>query len=136
MVTTTRRAAWRSGPANGWHEDLLWYAAGIHQMRARTPELDDFLQVYRDFEAGQIPGQEAGPRLVAIASQWGDPRGLGYQSQVHGTFVDKPDWPAQALLKSLRLCNWARTCRASSLPCAVISIPCQATGRDHGRCNC
>ena len=96
MVTTTRRAAWRSGPANGWHDDLVWYAAAIHQMRARTPELDDFLQIYRDFEAGQIPGQEAGPQLVAIASQWGDPRGLGYQSQVHGTFVDKPDWPAGA----------------------------------------
>jgi tyrosinase len=106
MAITTRQAAWRSGPANGWHDDLVWYAAAIHQMRARTPGLDDFLQVYRDFEAGQIPGDEAGPQLVAIASQWGDPRGLGYQSQVHGTFVDKPNWPAEALWQECAHNHW------------------------------
>src|SRR5436309_401095 len=38
----TRRAAWRSGPANGWHDELIWYAAAIHQMRALTPGYDDF----------------------------------------------------------------------------------------------
>ena len=61
MANTTRRAAWRSGPANGWHDDLVWYAAAIHQMRALTPDLDDFLQIYRDFEAEQISGPSRWP---------------------------------------------------------------------------
>jgi tyrosinase len=87
MVTTTRRAAWRSGAANGWHDDLLWYAAGIHQMRLLSPGYDDFLAVFVD-PAGTLSD------LIDIARQWSDPRSLGYQSQVHGTFVDKADWPS------------------------------------------
>ena len=106
MVNTTRRAAWRSGQANGWHDDLIWYAAGIHQMRALTPGYDDFLQVYQDFQTGGLPDQEAVPEMVAIAGQWGDPRSLGYQSQVHGTFVGKPGWPAQALWQECAHNHW------------------------------
>jgi tyrosinase len=106
MVNTTRRAAWRSGPANGWHDDLVWYAAGIHQMRVRTPDLDDFLQIYREFDAGQRPPQQAIPQLADIAAQWGDPRSLGYQSQVHGTFTARPNWPPQALWQECAHNHW------------------------------
>ncbi len=106
MVNTTRRAAWRSGPANGWHEDLIWYAAAVHQMRALTPGFDDFLQVYQDLQTNQLPEAQAVPELVAIARQWGDPRSLGYQSQVHGTFADKPNWPAQALWQECAHNHW------------------------------
>jgi tyrosinase len=106
MVNTTRRAAWRSGPANGWHDDLVWYAAAIHRMRALTPGFDDFLQVFQRLQTGQLPPSQAVPELAAIADQWGDPRSLGYQSQVHGTFVDKPDWPAQALWQECAHNHW------------------------------
>ena len=41
-MAATRRAAWREGAADGWHEDLIWYAAAIHQMRLLTPRLDEF----------------------------------------------------------------------------------------------
>ena len=47
MATTTRQAAWRTGgAANGWHDDLVWYAAAIHQMRLLSPGYDDFLALY------------------------------------------------------------------------------------------
>jgi tyrosinase len=94
MAIATRRAAWRAGPANGWHDDFIWYAAAIHRMRSLTPQLDEFLQILGDALAG-VPGP-ADPvaELVAIAQQWSDPMSLGYQSQVHGTFVAKADWPS------------------------------------------
>jgi tyrosinase len=96
MVNVTRRAAWRDGAENGWHDDLIWYAAAIHQMRALTPGLDDFLQIYLAAITGQpTPGGDPVAELIAIARQWDDPRSLGYQSQVHGTFVDKADWPSR-----------------------------------------
>jgi tyrosinase len=89
MKSVMRRAAWRDGTADGWHDDLIWYAAGIHQMRALTPGLDDFVQRYLD---GDVFGT---PEMIAIVRQWDDPRSLGYQSQIHGTFVDKADWPGR-----------------------------------------
>ena len=94
MVDVTRRPVWRDGPENGWHEDLIWYAAGIHQMRQRTPGYDDFLQILWAAITG-APGAGANPvqDLVAIAGQWDDVRGLGYQSQVHGTWVPSSAWP-------------------------------------------
>lgn len=84
-TTTTRQAAWRSGAANGWHDDLIWYAAGIHRMRLLTPGYDDFVDGY----VNGLPDAD----LADIARQWSDPRSLGYQAGVHGTFVAKPDWP-------------------------------------------
>ncbi|MFW0795278.1 tyrosinase family protein [Gordonia sp. CPCC 205515] len=91
-MTATRLAAWRDGAANGWHDDLVWYAAAIHQMRLRTPSIDDYLD--------QIPGYLAtngGPQfrnaMAQIARGWDDPLGLGYQSQVHASFVAKSNWP-------------------------------------------
>jgi tyrosinase len=94
MATRTRRAIWRDGPENGWHDELIWYAAGIHQMRQHTPGYDDFLQILTDAMTG-APGASTNPirDLVAIARRWGDPRGLGYQSQVHGTWVPSSAWP-------------------------------------------
>ncbi|NYJ06608.1 tyrosinase family protein [Petropleomorpha daqingensis] len=111
MATRTRRAIWRSGPDNGWHEELVWYAAGIHQMRQRTPGYDDFLQILFDALTG-APGGSPNPLqdLVAIASQWEDPRGLGYQSQVHGTWVPTSSWPqimgGQALWQECAHSQW------------------------------
>ena len=40
MTPVIRKAAWSSAtPANGWSDDLRWYAAAIHQMKLRTPGL-------------------------------------------------------------------------------------------------
>ena len=46
MATVTRRAVWRTGAADGWHDDLIWYAAAIHQMKTLTPLLDEFQEIY------------------------------------------------------------------------------------------
>lgn len=95
MQNVTRQAAWRTGAADGWHEDLLWYAAAIHQMRLLTPGYDEFLEVLGLALTGQpTPGGDPIAELAAIARQWSDPRSLGYQSQVHGTWVDKAAWPS------------------------------------------
>ena len=94
MMSVVRRAAWRDGSDNGWHEDFVWYAAAIHQMRARTEGLDDFLEIFSEALAQDFP-QQLVVQLVTIARTWSDPRSLGYQSQVHGTFVPKQLWPQQ-----------------------------------------
>ena len=44
-MVAIRRASWRQGPANGWHDDLVWYAAAIGQMKALTPRLDEAQQL-------------------------------------------------------------------------------------------
>ena len=107
MVSRTRRAAWRDGADDGWHDDLVWYAAAIHRMRALTPGLDDFFRILRDALTGSSPaGSDPVAELVALARQWGDPRSLGYQSQVHGTFVPAADWPAQALWQECAHNHW------------------------------
>jgi tyrosinase len=95
MVTAMRRAAWRDGAGSGWHDDLVWYAAAIHRMRALTPGLDEFLEILRDALTGAI-GATDDPvgEMAAIAQHWDNPRSLGHQAQVHGTFVEKPDWPS------------------------------------------
>jgi tyrosinase len=92
MISVTRRAAWRDGVENGWHDDFIWYAGAIHQMKARTDGLDDFLQIFNEALVEQFP-RELVAQLVAIARNWSDPLSLGYQSQVHGTFVPKQLWP-------------------------------------------
>lgn len=95
MIVATRRAAWRDDSPDGWHDDFIWYAAAIHQMKVLTPGLDDFLQILQDALAGPpTPGGDPVAELAAIAQQWGDPMSLGYQSQVHSTFVDKANWPS------------------------------------------
>ena len=55
MANATRRAAWRSGPANGWHDDLVWYAAAIHQMRALTPDSTTSCRSYQALRRHNFP---------------------------------------------------------------------------------
>lgn len=100
MVDVTRRGAWRDGADDGWHNDLIWYAAGIHQMRKLTPGLDDFFQVFGEM-LPRVSPPELAAQLGVIAQQWNDPMSLGYQSQVHGTFVEKRNWPRHKRRKAL-----------------------------------
>jgi tyrosinase len=106
MVIAVRRAAWRDGSADGWDEELLWYAAGIHRMRTRTPGLDDFFAVLRDWLTGTGTSSDPVGEMIAIARQWDDPMSLGYQSQVHGTFAPKADWPSTALWQECAHNHW------------------------------
>ena len=104
MGIATRRPVWRDGPDNGWHDELIWYAAAVHRMRALTPRLDDFfdafVQAWPDFDAPLVTP------MADIARQWDDPRSLGYQSQVHGTFVPRSRWPAGALWQECAHNHW------------------------------
>ncbi len=94
MTEAVRRAAWRSDTTDGWHEDLVWYAAAVHQMRLRTPGLDEFFDTLIEaFQQGALAPTLVG-RMSEIASTWSDPLGLGYHSQVHGTFVPVSQWPS------------------------------------------
>ena len=88
-----RRAAWREGAATGWHDDVVWYAAAVHQMKLLTPDLGDYQALLVELLQGGAPGPLR-RRMVAIARGWSDPRSLGYQSQVHGSFVAADDWPS------------------------------------------
>ncbi|MFL6129497.1 MAG: tyrosinase family protein [Mycobacteriales bacterium] len=92
MLSVTRRAAWRDGAEDGWHDDFLWYAAAIHRMKALTSGLDDFFQVFNLALSQGFP-RALVARMAEIPRQWSDPMSLGYQSQVHGTFVPKQLWP-------------------------------------------
>jgi tyrosinase len=100
MGTATRRAAWRDGADNGWHDDLIWYAAGIHGMRQLTPGLDDFYAIFGQALPQRFP-QHLVDQMVSIAVQWSDPMSLGYQSQVHGTFAAPQDWPRYKMRRVL-----------------------------------
>lgn len=88
MATITRRAVWRTGAANGWHDDLIWFAAAVHQMKLLTPDMDEFITL-------SLSGDTSvnRRRTVAIARQWADPLSWGYQSQVHGTWGTASQWP-------------------------------------------
>lgn len=88
-----RRAAWREGSASGWHDDLVWYAAAIHQMKLATPRLDEYQELLIALLQGG-PERPLSRQMAAIARRWSDPRSLGYQSQVHATFVRSDDWPS------------------------------------------
>lgn len=94
-ATAIRQGVWRDGGrADGWHEDVAWYAAAIYQMKLATPELEEWHRLLELLRRGQGTQQHwAG--LLGIIASWSDPRGLGYQSQVHGTFLEAPeDWPS------------------------------------------
>ncbi|WP_176445343.1 tyrosinase family protein [Blastococcus mobilis] len=103
---TTRRAAWREGSAGGWDDDLVWYAAGMHRMRALTPGLDDFFEHLRTLLTGVGTSSDPVGDMIAIARQWEDPMSLGYQSQVHGTFAPKAAWPSTALWQECAHNHW------------------------------
>ncbi len=107
MAVAVRQAAWRAGmPADGWTDDLLWYAAAIHQMKLLTPGLDEFrplalranalrakrnpTQADRDEYVGLLQA------MLPILRGWSDPRSLGYQAQVHDSFLPPSFWPQHA----------------------------------------
>jgi tyrosinase len=94
----TRRAAWREGSTNGWHDDLRWYAAAVHQMKLLTPGLSDFEELVNGLLEARTVAERTGHerQLAEIARGWSDPRSLGFQSQVHGTFVASGDWPSHS----------------------------------------
>jgi tyrosinase len=107
-MAAVRKAVWTSdGPANGWTSDLTWYAAAIHRMKELTPGLDAFrplaLRILDLEGASQVrpltsaEKAELRDKLGAvkdILAGWSDPRSLGYQSQVHATFLRPQDWPS------------------------------------------
>ena len=105
MDIVTRKAAWSAEiPVNGWSDDLRWYAAAISQMKRLTPGLDEYRPLAlraNDLIAirNRTPAQTAELRqvlatLATIIEQWSDPRSLGYQAQVHATFMLAPStWP-------------------------------------------
>lgn len=105
MDVVTRNAAWSSVvPADGWSEDLRWYAAAVHQMRLLTPGLDRYrplafrVEALLALETPTAAQARETDRLLgelaAIIGQWGDPRSLGYQAQVHATFMwPQSSWP-------------------------------------------
>ncbi len=92
MATVTRKAAWRAGAANGWNDDLVWYAAAMHRMKALTPQLDVFQTTFISALRQNLP-QSLVDQMASIARQWSDPLSLGYQSQVHASFVPATSWP-------------------------------------------
>ncbi len=88
-MTVVRRAVWRPGPDNGWHDELVWYAAGVAAMKALTPGIEEFIQISLTGNTGSA----ARTRLVALSKAWGDPASWGYQSQVHGAWGSATSWP-------------------------------------------
>ena len=92
MATATRHAVWRLGAENGWHEDVVWYAAAIQQMKELTPRLDEFLALLPE-QFALPPGAEPLAEVQGIIGSWSDPRCLGYQAQVHATFR-RSAWPS------------------------------------------
>jgi tyrosinase len=105
MEVPTRKAAWSATtPADGWTEEIRWYAAAVHQMKLLTPGLAEFrpLALHADQLLGIRPRTAAivqevtaiRAELRPIISAWSDPMSLGYQSQVHAThLVDPTAWP-------------------------------------------
>ncbi len=92
----TRKAAWAEGaPANGWSDDLIWYAAAMNRMKALTPRLDDLPPIAEAFiqQRGQLTNRQQA-EANSIIKAWSDPRSLGYQAQVHATFMSPSAWPS------------------------------------------
>jgi tyrosinase len=104
-VTVVREAAWSAAAqqAQGWTDSFVWYAVAIREMKALTPGLDDFrplaLEANR-LRAKRNPTQADQQRytqllnaMLPIIDSWNDPRSLGYQSQVHDSFLPPGFWP-------------------------------------------
>ena len=105
----------RRGAANGWHDDLVWYAAasppdeGAHAGSRRLPRRSSGSRRCRTRHAAGSGRRDGGDR-----EPWDDPLSLGYQSQVHGTFVASTDWPTVGV--SAPCGRSARTTTGSSCP--------------------
>lgn len=120
-VAIRKAASSQAVPANGWSDDLRWYAAGINQMKALSPGLDEYrpkaLRANDLLNAPDLTAAEDAELralvtdLEQIIKGWSDPRSLGYQAQVHATFMFTPArWPRHKGKKVLwRECahgNW------------------------------
>jgi tyrosinase len=104
-MTVVRRAAWstEAGQAGGWPTSLTWYAVAIREMKKLTPRLEEFSPLA--MEANALGNRERPTRadqqryrdlvqaMTPILQGWSDPRGLGYQSQVHDSFLPPRAWP-------------------------------------------
>jgi tyrosinase len=84
---------------------LRWYAAAVHQMKLLTPGLDAYrplalranaLVALRNRTAAQTEElQTILGTLPSLIEDWSDPRSLGYQAQVHATYMlDPATWPS------------------------------------------
>jgi tyrosinase len=104
-MTVVRRAAWstEAEQSGGWTTSLTWYAVAIREMKKLTPRLDEFRPLA--IEANVIANREQPTQadkqryrnlvqaMKPIIRGWSDPRGLGYQSQVHDSFLLPSAWP-------------------------------------------
>ncbi len=101
-MTAVRTAAWSPAAvqAGGWTPDLIWYAVAIREMKKLTPGLDVLRPLA--LEASSLNTRIAAQRqrYIQLVQQmaptirtWNDPRGLGYQAQVHDSFLPPSAWP-------------------------------------------
>jgi tyrosinase len=79
---------------------MRWYAVAIREMKKLTPGLDQLRPLALEASSldRRIPAQRQRyiqlVRTMAPTIQgWSDPRGLGYQSQVHDSFLPPTAWP-------------------------------------------
>ncbi|MDQ1742071.1 MAG: hypothetical protein QOE23_410 [Pseudonocardiales bacterium] len=96
-MTFIRQAAWstEAEQAFGWSTSLIWYAVAIREMKKLTPRLGEFRPLALEANAiGNELTRAAQQRyefliqsMKPIIRGWSDPRGLGYQSQVHDSFL-------------------------------------------------
>jgi tyrosinase len=107
-VTVVREAAWstKAQQAGGWTDSFVWYAVAIREMKAMTPRLDEFRPLALDanrLRAKRSPTQADQQRYAQLLNEmrpiiggWSDPRSLGYQAQVHDSFLPPAFWPKHA----------------------------------------
>ena len=95
-MTALRTAAWsdEAEQAAGWTTSLKWYAVAIREMKKLTPGLDQLRPLA--LEASSLDTRVAAQRqryiqlvqtMAPTIQGWSDPRGLGYQAQVHDSFL-------------------------------------------------
>lgn len=120
-MTVVRTAAWSAAQqAVGWTDSFVWYAVAIREMKALTLQLEAFRPLALEANAlrarrnpTQADRQRYGQLLNAmlpIIRGWSDPRSLGYQAQVHDSFLPPDLWPtfsgAPVLWHECAHANW------------------------------
>lgn len=105
-MTVVREAAWSvsTQQAGGWTDSFIWYAVAVREMKALTPRLDEFRPLALEangLRAKRNPTQADRQRygqllnaMLPIIGGWSDPRSLGYQAQVHDSFLPPNFWPS------------------------------------------
>jgi tyrosinase len=101
-MTVVRTAAWSEAAeqAGGWTRDLTWYAVAIREMKKLTPGLDVLRPLAVEansldtrIAAGRQRYRQLVQQMRPTIQTWSDPQGLGYQAQVHDSFLPPGDWP-------------------------------------------